>query len=93
MLPISTKKKKAKLSDSDPDDCGIQTIYDKYSGEKHEMFSEEEVQQIIKMHQELAKCEKTEELNNTWLHSREHRDLDYADPLKDLNEKLASFSK
>ena len=40
MLPISSKKKKAKLSDSDPEDSGIQTIFDKYSEEKEEMFSD-----------------------------------------------------
>ena len=45
LLPISTKKK-AKLSDTqsdDTEDAGIRTIYNKYSEEKEEMFSEVEI--------------------------------------------------
>ena len=63
MLPISSKKKKAKLSDSDPEDSGIQTIFDKYSEEKEEMFSDVQIQKILKVHQELVTFEKAEEVN------------------------------
>lgn len=90
MLPISTKKK-AKLSDTqsdDTEDAGIRTIYNKYSEEKEEMFSEVEIKQILKMHQELAKTEEEKEMNAAVL-LEEEEDFD---PFKALNDKLASIS-
>ena len=92
MLPISSKGKKAKLSDSDPEDSGIRTIYDKYGGEREEMFSEAEIGEILKMHRELAAGggEQEQEPEGAWLTSP----LDgFDDPLQALNDKLASISQ